>query len=205
VPPQRVAEMMLSLQQRGCHNINFVSPSHFVPQIVEALDIAAAQGLRLPLVYNCGGYESVETLKLLDGIFDIYMPDAKYASGEVAQQLSGATDYPERMQEGIREMHRQVGDLELDDRGTAFRGLLVRHLVLPNGLAGTKDTMAFLASLSANTYVNVMAQYRPCYRAGEVEAIARRPTPEEFREAVQMALDAGLTRLDDRRARIFFL
>ncbi len=204
VSPQRMAEMMLSLQQRGCHNINFVSPSHFVPQIVEALDIAA-EGLRLPLVYNCGGYESVETLKLLNGVFDIYMPDAKYASAEVAEQLSGAADYPERMQESIREMHRQAGDLELDDGGIAVRGLLVRHLVLPNELAGTEDTMAFLASLSPNTYVNVMAQYRPCHRAAEVEAIARRPTPNEFQEAVRMALDAGLTRLDDRRTRLLFL
>ena len=202
VAPERMAEMMLSLQKRGCHNINFVTPTHFVPQIVEALDVAAAQGLRLPLVYNCGGYESVETLKLLEDVFDIYMPDAKYSSSEAAEQLSGAPDYPERMQESIREMHRQVGDLELDDRGIAVRGLLVRHLVLPNGLAGTQEAMEFLASLSQNTYVNVMAQYRPCYRAGEVQAIARRITSGEFQEALRMALEAGLTRLDDRRARV---
>ncbi|MGD8237618.1 MAG: radical SAM protein, partial [Armatimonadota bacterium] len=180
VEPERVADMMLSLQERGCHNINFVSPTHLVPQIVEALDMAAAQGLRLPLVYNCGGYESVATLELLEGIFDIYMPDAKYSSGEVAAQLSEAPDYPERMRESIREMHRQVGDLELDDGGIALRGLLVRHLVLPNGRAGTKEIMEFLASLSANTYVNVMAQYRPCYNAGDVEAIGRRLAPEEY-------------------------
>jgi len=202
VAPERMAEMMLSLQQRGCHNINLVTPSHFVPQIVEALDIAADRGLRLPLVYNCGGYESVETLELLDGIFDIYMPDAKYASGEVAAQLSDASDYPERMRESIREMHRQVGDLQLDDGGIAVRGLLVRHLVLPDELAGTKDVMAFLASLSTNTYVNVMAQYRPCYKAGDVDGIARRITPDEFHEALQTARDAGLTRLDERRVRL---
>ena len=205
VAPERVADMMLALQQRGCHNINFVTPTHFVPQILEALDVAAARGLRLPLVYNCGGYESVETLKLLDGVFDVYMPDAKYADGEAAQRLSDAPDYPERMQEGISEMHRQVGDLELDDNGIAVRGLLVRHLVLPNGLAGSKEVMAFLASLSKNTYVNVMAQYRPCHRAGEVEAISRHITADEFGQAVRMALDAGLTRLDERRVSILLM
>ncbi len=202
VAPRQMAEMMLSLQQRGCHNVNFVSPTHFVPQIVEAIDIAAGEGLRLPIVYNCGGYESAETLKLLDEIIDIYMPDAKYSSGEVAEQLSEAADYPERMREGIREMHRQVGDLELDENGIAVRGLLVRHLVLPSDLAGTTDVMEFLASISADTYVNVMAQYRPCHKAGEVEAVGRRITREEFQQAVQATLDAGLTRLDDRRARL---
>jgi putative pyruvate formate lyase activating enzyme len=205
VPAERMADMMLALQRRGCHNINFVTPTHFVPQILEALHLAVGGGLRVPLVYNCGGYESLDTLKLLDGVFDIYMPDAKYASSEVAAQLSDAPDYPERMQESIGEMHGQVGDLELDDQGIAVRGLLVRHLVLPEGLAGTKQTMEFLASLSANTYVNVMAQYRPCHRAGEVETIARRITTSELQDAVQMALDAGLTRLDDRRARLLFI
>ncbi|MFQ6096234.1 MAG: radical SAM protein [Armatimonadota bacterium] len=201
----RLADMMLGLQEIGCHNINFVTPTHVVPQLLEALDIAAARGLRVPLVYNCGGYESIEILRLLDGVFDIYMPDAKYADPDVAKRLSDAPDYPEVMRAAITEMHRQVGDLQVDERGVAVHGLLVRHLVLPNGLAGTRDIMRFLASLSENTYVNVMAQYRPCYRAHAVPEVNRGPTREEFREAVQMALDAGLTRLDERRMRLIFL
>jgi putative pyruvate formate lyase activating enzyme len=205
VSAERLASMMLGLQEVGCHNINFVTPTHCVPQILESLDLAAAKGLRVPLVYNCGGYESVETLRLLDGVFDIYMPDAKYADSSVAERLSGAPDYPDAMREALREMHRQVGDLELDERGIARRGLLVRHLVLPNGLAGTGDVMRFLASLSESTYVNVMAQYRPCYRAHEVPELARPISRDEFAEAVQMALDAGLTRLDQRRMRLLFL
>ncbi len=198
VGPERLADMMIDLQRRGVHNINLVTPTHFLPQIIEALLIAARRGLEVPLVYNCGGYESVAALKLLDGIVDIYMPDAKYSDGEVAQQLSRAPDYPERMQSAIAEMHRQVGDLQINDDGIAQRGLLVRHLVLPNNLAGSAKIMRFLADLSLNTYVNVMAQYRPCYRAREIEQINRRPTVEEYRQAVQAALDAGLHRLDER-------
>ena len=198
VGPQRLADMMIGLQQRGAHNINLVTPTHFLPQILEALVIAARRGLKLPLVYNCGGYESVAALKLLDGIVDIYMPDAKYSDEEVAQQLSRAPDYPQRMKAAIAEMHRQVGDLRINEDGIAEHGLLVRHLVLPNNLAGTAAIMHFLANLSPDTYVNVMAQYRPCYRASEVEQISRRPTVEEYRQAVQAALDAGLHRLDER-------
>jgi len=198
VSTERLAEFMLELQRLGCHNINLVTPTHFVPQILEALVIAAEQGLEVPLVYNCGGYESVETLKLLEGVIDIYMPDAKYSDGRVAARLSGAEDYPQRMQAAIAEMHRQVGDLQIDERGLAQRGLLVRHLVLPNNLAGTADIMQFLANLSPDTYVNVMAQYRPCYRASEVQEISRRPTVAEYGAAVQAALDAGLHRLDER-------
>lgn len=198
VATEQLADMMIDLQRRGAHNINLVTPTHFLPQILEALLIAARRGLKVPLVYNCGGYESVAALKLLDGIVDIYMPDAKYSDGEVAQQLSRAPDYPQRMQAAIAEMHRQVGDLQMNDDGIAQRGLLVRHLVLPNNLAGTAEIMRFLADLSADTYVNVMAQYRPCYRASEVEQINRRPTVEEYRQAVQAALDAGLHRLDER-------
>jgi putative pyruvate formate lyase activating enzyme len=205
VSAERLASMMLGLQEVGCHNINFVTPTHCVPQILESLDLAAAKGLRVPLVYNCGGYECVETLRLLDGVFDIYMPDAKYADGAVAKRLSDAPDYPDVMRDALREMHRQVGDLELDERGIARRGLLVRHLVLPDGLAGTGDVMRFLASLSENTYVNVMAQYRPCYRAHEVPELARPISRDEFAGAVQMALDAGLTQLDQRRMRLLFL
>ncbi len=198
VSDERLADSMLELQRLGCHNINLVTPTHFVPQILEALVIAAEQGLAVPLVYNCGGYESVETLTLLAGVVDIYMPDAKYSDGLVAARLSGASDYPERMKAAIAEMHRQVGDLQIDERGLAQHGLLVRHLVLPNNLAGSEGIMRFLANLSTGTYVNVMAQYRPCYRAGEVNEINRRPTLAEYRDAVQAALDAGLHRLDER-------
>lgn len=167
VSPEEVARMMRELQRAGCHNINLVTPTHQVPQILHGLLLAAAGGLTLPVVYNCGGYESLETLRLLDGIVDIYMPDFKYADAEVAERYSGVPGYPAAAEAAIREMHRQVGDLALDRRGVAIRGLLVRHLVLPNGLAGTERVMRFLAGLSPDTYVNVMAQYRPCYRAQE--------------------------------------
>ncbi len=198
VTATELANIMVGLQERGCHNINFVSPSHFVPQILDALGPAIEDGLTVPLVYNTGGYDSLKTLRLLDGIVDIYMPDAKYADPEVAKRLSGAEDYPEVMRAAITEMHRQVGDLEIDENGIARRGLLARHLVMPEGLAGTQQIMQFLASLSEDTYVNVMAQYRPCYRANEFPEISRRITREDYREAVQAALDAGLHRLDER-------
>ena len=196
---EEFAGMMLTLQRHGCHNINIVTPTHIVPQMLSALQIAATNGLRVPLVYNCGGYESLETLKILDGVVDIYMPDFKYADPEVGQLLSKAKDYPSVAKAALKEMHRQVGDLVWDDDGIAQRGLLVRHLVLPNGLAGTPEVMQFLAEeISKSTYVNVMAQYRPCYRAYEFPEINRRPTRQEYQDAVQAALDAGLTRLDDR-------
>ncbi len=199
VSVDRLAQMMVDLQQRGCHNINWVTPTHQAPMLVEATQLALARGLRVPIVYNCGGYESVEALRLLDGIVDIYMPDAKYGGNEAGAQLSEAPDYWDRCREALLEMHRQVGDLEIDARGIATRGLLVRHLVLPEDMARTSVVMQYLASLSRDTYVNVMAQYRPQYRAGEVPAVARPLTREEFRRAVQEALDAGLHRLDDRR------
>jgi putative pyruvate formate lyase activating enzyme len=199
VSPEAVAQMMLSLQQKGCHNINWVTPTHQVPMLVHALQIALREGLHLPIVYNCGGYESLEVLRLLDGIVDIYMPDAKYGDNAVGRQLSGVPDYWDRCREALAEMHRQVGDLQVDPDGIAARGLLVRHLVLPEAMAGTGTIMAFLASLSPDTYVNVMAQYRPQYRAHEVPAIARPLTAAEFRRAVQTTLDAGLSRLDQRR------
>ena len=197
--PEALAAMMLSLQEQGCHNINFVSPSHQAPQILAALVVAVGSGLQVPLVYNTGGYDSPETLELLDGVIDIYMPDCKYADGEIAFKLSGVRDYWERNRAAVSEMHRQVGDLQLDERGVAHRGLLVRHLVLPNDCAGTARVMQFLASLSRGTYVNVMAQYRPCYDAPQAPEINRRITPEEYDRAVRAALDAGLHRLDDRR------
>jgi len=196
VPVRRLAEMMLDLQRMGCHNINFVTPTHQVPQILRALPLAVEGGLQVPLVYNCGGYESLETLRILDGVFDIYMPDFKYGDSEAAKRYSNAENYPEVAKAAFQEMHRQVGDLTLDRRGIARRGLLVRHLVLPNNLAGTGEVVRFLAELSEDTYVNIMAQYRPCYRAHEYPPLARRPTRAEYEEALQQARAAGLHRLD---------
>jgi len=198
VTTERLAAMMVDLQNSGCHNINFVTPTHVLPQILEALHLAINAGLTVPLVYNCGGYESIETLKLLDGVVDIYMPDAKYADSAAAAELSNAPDYVRHMQAALREMHRQVGDLQINAQGLAVRGLLVRHLVLPENLAGTADTMQFIASLSERTYVNVMDQYRPCYRADAYAPLCRGITPLEYEQAVRAALDAGLTRLDGR-------
>ena len=191
-----LARTMLRLQDLGCHNINFVSPTHQVPQILQALDLAVRAGLRLPLVYNSGGYESLEALRLLDGVIDIYMPDLKYADAAVAQRYSLVSDYPAVSQAAIREMHRQVGDLTVDVSGVARRGLLVRHLVLPNGLAGTRGAMEFLAGLSPNTYVNVMDQYRPCHLACQHPPLDRRVTRQEFDSALVIASAAGLSRLD---------
>jgi putative pyruvate formate lyase activating enzyme len=199
VSVERLAEMMLELQRRGCHNINWVTPTHQVPMLVEATRIAATDGLRVPIVYNCGGYESLECLRLLDGIIDIYMPDAKYGDNTGGEQLSGVPDYWDRCKEALAEMHRQVGDLELDEQGVATRGLLVRHLVLPGDMARTSAVVRYLASLSTDTYINVMAQYRPEHRARKVSAIARPPTRREFQAAVRAAVEAGLHRLDERR------
>ena len=195
----QLARVMLDLQAKGCVNINFVSPSHVVPQILEALSLAIPEGMKIPLVYNSGGYDSVETLKLLVGIVDIYMPDLKFMDGEVARKYCQAEDYPERVQEAVREMHRQTGDLVVNRQGIAERGLLVRHLVLPEGLAGTRRAMRFLArEISPATYVNLMAQYRPCGRAGEYPPLNRRPTAREFEEAGQIAEEEGIRRLDQR-------
>jgi putative pyruvate formate lyase activating enzyme len=204
VQAQLLAAIMLDLQNSGCHNINFVTPSHVVPQILGALLLAAEQGLQVPLVYNSGGYDRVETLKLLDGIVDIYMPDFKFWDTAVAATTCDAPDYPEVARAALIEMHRQVGDLLIDESsGLAVKGLLVRHLVLPGGMAGTADVMAFLAdALSPNTYVNVMSQYRPCARAGETPGLGGSLTREAYAQAVRQARDAGLTRLDQPR-RVF--
>lgn len=199
-----LAGMMLSLEKRGCHNINLVTPTHVVPQILAALVIAARNGLSIPLVYNCGGYESVETLKLLDGIIDIYMPDMKYSDEPHGRAFSGAKNYPEVNRKAVKEMHRQVGDLQLNGRGVATKGLLVRHLVMPNNIAGTKGVASFLAAeLSKNTYLNVMDQYRPTHRAHEIPRIARPLQKEEFLDAVNIALEYGLERLDGANDRSF--
>jgi putative pyruvate formate lyase activating enzyme len=206
VSAEEIAGMMLHLQGRGCHNINFVSPTHVIPQIMAALLIAAQKGLRVPLVHNTGGYDSLETLSLLDGIVDIYMPDMKYADEKVGRKYSKVKNYPQVNQAAVREMHRQVGDLVMDEQGIARWGLLVRHLVLPNGLAGTAEIVRFLAEeISPETYLNVMSQYRPTYKAHDYPDIDRRPTMEELEGAVSLAQEAGLTRLDERRPRLVWL
>jgi putative pyruvate formate lyase activating enzyme len=195
VSSTKLAEMMICLQEGGCHNINFVTPTHVVPQILEALVEAREMGLTAPLVYNSGGYDSVDTLRLLDGIIDIYMPDAKYGADSLAKKYSDAPDYTRIMKTAILEMQRQVGPLEIDDGGVAVRGLLVRHLVLPEGLAGTREVVRFLAEeVSPETYLNVMAQYRPCYKARSYPELSRPITLREYAEAVNIARAAGLDR-----------
>jgi putative pyruvate formate lyase activating enzyme len=202
VEPAELARMMLRLQALGCHNINLVTPSHVVAQIIAAVRIAAEQGLRLPLVYNTGGYDSAEALALLDGIVDIYMPDMKYGDATHGRTYSKTRDYVEVNRVAVREMHRQVGDLVLDARGIALRGLLVRHLVLPAGIAGTAQVLEFLASeISRDTYINIMDQYRPCYRADEHPPLDRRVTPGEMAQAFRLARRCGLHRLDDAHTR----
>lgn len=194
---EQLSRMMVTMQSLNCHNINFVSPTHYVPQILAALPYAIALGLSVPLVYNTGGYDSVETLELLDGIFDIYMPDFKYSTEEVAEEYSQARDYPRVAKQAIKEMFRQVGDLVLDDRGIALRGLLIRHLVLPSGLAGTQDVMQFLSQdISKNTYVNIMAQYYPCGDIPPGSPLSRRISKLEYLQAVEIAKKEGITRLD---------
>lgn len=201
--PEELAGVMLSLQGDGCHNINFVTPSHVVPQILEALPIAIKHGLRVPLVYNTSSYDLPETLQLLDGVVDIYMPDIKIWDEGHATRLLQARDYPRRAREAVREMHRQVGDLVLNDAGMAVRGMLVRHLVMPENVAGSKNWLKFLAELSTNTYLNIMDQYRPCNEAHDLPPIDRMITPDEFSEVVTHAKRLGLTRLDERDMGVF--
>jgi putative pyruvate formate lyase activating enzyme len=199
VEPEELADMMLSLQSQGCHNINFVTPSHVVAQIIAAVHIAAKKGLHLPLVYNSGGYDSPEALALLDGIIDIYMPDMKYGDSTTARNYSRVRNYVEVNFAAVKEMHRQVGDLRIDEHGIAQRGLLVRHLVLPENLAGTDEVLAFLAKeISVNTYLNLMDQYHPCYRADEYPLLARSITDDEYEYALALARKYGLHRLDQR-------
>ncbi len=196
---EKLGMMMVELQSLGCHNINFVTPTHYVPQILKALPFAIEKGLSVPLVYNTGGYDSLQALKLLDGVFDIYMPDFKYSDNGVAQQYSQVDDYFSVAKSAIKEMHRQVGDLLLDEKGIALKGLLVRHLVLPQGLAGTKNVMHFLAKeISENTYVNIMDQYRPCGRITPGSPLHRSITQDEYDQAVRLAREEGITRLDKR-------
>ncbi len=189
---EHLAQYMLRLQRYGCSNINFVTPTHVVPAIVAAIELGRKSGLTLPTVYNCGGYDSVDTLQLLDGYMDIYMPDMKYSDSAAAKELSAAPDYPEVNFAAVREMHRQVGDLQMED-DLATRGLLVRHLVLPNGLAGSAKVIDFLAGqISPKTVINVMDQYRPCYKASSHPKINRRPTLQEIESVRQYAIEKEL-------------
>ena len=197
VSEEELLRQMLALQALGCHNINLVTPTHVVPQILQALALAREEGMDLPVVYNCGGYESLETLGLLSGIIDIYMPDFKYGDNEAAGKYSGVDDYFERAGQALIEMHRQVGDLAVGPDGLARRGLLIRHLVLPGGLAGTERVMRFIAEeISLDSYVNIMAQYHPEYRAAEYPELNRRITADEYAAAVAAARRCGLKRLD---------
>ncbi|MBS7651079.1 radical SAM protein [Candidatus Bathyarchaeota archaeon] len=194
VREDKVAEYMISLQRRGCHNINFVTPTHYTPQLVKAIKLAILKGLNLPIVWNCGGYENVETIKLLEGIVDIYMPDMKYGRSDTAKEYSNAPDYFERCKEAVREMHRQVGDLVIEN-GIAKKGLLIRHLVLPEDGAGSEEVLRFIAEeISKNTYINIMDQYRPMYKAYKYDGLKRRPTFEEYGRVVKLARKFGLER-----------
>ncbi len=199
VEPEEIAGMMLALQRDGCHNINLVTPSHVVAEILAAVSIAARRGLRLPLVYNSGGYDSSEALALLDGVIDIYMPDMKYGDSAVARRYSHVRNYWEVNQAAVKEMHRQVGDLRISDEGVAERGLLVRHLALPADLANTEKVLEFLSRvISRNTYLNIMAQYRPCYRADDYPPLDRPITRKDYEDALGLAAKYGLRRLDRR-------
>jgi putative pyruvate formate lyase activating enzyme len=204
---EAIAEMMLELQALGCHNINFVTPEHVVPQVIEAIAAAIPMGLRVPIVYNTSAYDSMESLRLLDGLIDIYMPDFKFWERETAKRLAKAKDYPERARDTIREMHRQVGPLGFSADGLARRGVLVRHLVMPGQTTESAAIFKWLAEeLSPDTYVNIMGQYRPEYRVGDIAHdgtpkygdIQRRPIPVEMEEAHAAARTAGLWRIDGR-------
>jgi len=202
--PRALGRIMASLQVQGCHNINFVTPTHQVPAILAGLVHAVEAGLSMPLVYNSSGYDSVRTLRLLDGIFDIYMPDLKTLDRESAERYMGAPDYPRRGRDALREMHRQVGDLRIDSRGLAVRGLLLRHLVMPGGRATTREALTFLHDeISPTTYLNVMAQWRPAGESGRFPEIDRAITAAEYEEALRIAEEVGMTRLDKRKPRWF--
>ncbi|RPH49195.1 MAG: radical SAM protein [Desulfobacteraceae bacterium] len=197
VSDQQLAGIMLALQKSGCHNINFVTPSHVVPQILSALEIAVEKGLCIPLVFNTSSYDRVEILKILDGVIDIYMPDFKFWDPEIAAKACNAKEYPAFARKALAEMFRQVGDLVVDEDGIAHRGLIVRHLVMPRGHAGTREVMRFIAgNISKNTYVNIMFQYRPCGNANQFMEFSSRPSDRDFEEAVKVAKEEGITRID---------
>jgi putative pyruvate formate lyase activating enzyme len=200
VSNEELAAMMLALQQQGCHNINFVTPSHVVYQILAALEIAIPRGLSVPLVYNTGGYDLTSTLRLLEGVFDIYMPDFKFWDPDIAESACQAADYAQVACKALKEMHRQVGDLIIDDAGVARKGLIIRHLVLPDGMAGTGKIMRYIATqISTRSYVNIMSQYRPCGRAAEIRGFNTFLSPKDYRIALQAAEKEGITRLDRPR------
>lgn len=199
--PETLAQMMMDLQSKGCHNINFVTPEHVVPQILEALPLAVQMGLRLPLVYNTGAFDSLESIELLNGIVDIYLPDFKYWDERLAGEYLKAKNYPQAARAAVRAMHRQVGDLVFDEYGLAKRGVLVRHLVMPDNAKDTRSIMKYLAcELSPDTYINIMDQYRPAGKVTEnrYRKINRRTTEAEHLEAVQIGLEEGLHRFDHR-------
>jgi len=207
-PPERVAQMMLDLQGMGCHNINFVTPEHVVPQVLEALLIAVERGLRLPIVYNTSAYDALESLQLLDGVVDIYMPDFKIWDERLALKYLKAKDYPQAARQALIEMHRQVGVLKMDERGIAKRGVLVRHLVMPEDVAGTQEIMHFLANeLSADTYINIMDQYHPAGKVSDQKygEINRRLSGSELQGAQSAAEEARLWRFDRRQPGRFFV
>lgn len=191
--PEEVAKIMLNLEKRGCENINLVSPTHYIPQLMRAIDLAVGNGLNLPIVYNSGGYDAKDTLRLLDGFIDIYMPDLKYADTEVGKRLSGPEDYPVRAREAIQEMHRQVGDLEIDRDGIARHGLLVRHLLLPGGLSGTRDSLTWLAeNVSSRTAVNIMDQYYPAHQSCREPLLKQKNSNRDYEEVLEFAVKLGL-------------
>jgi len=195
ITTRELSDLMLDFQNKGCHNINFVTPTQFTPQIIAALPKAIEMGLSLPIVWNCGGYESLEVIKLLDGIIDIYMPDAKFSDSDLAKQFTDAGNYFVILKEILKEMFRQVSDLKIDSNGVAFRGLLIRHLVMPGNVGGTQQVLEFIAKeLSPENYVNIMNQYRPCYKANSNKLIARPITNAEFGEAIRQAWQIGLSR-----------
>lgn len=190
---EHLARIMLNLQKKGCHNINLVTPTHFTPQIMAALDIAASKGLMIPLVYNCGGYESIQTLKLLKGVVDIYMPDIKYGGKEEAEKYSNAPDYFEVAKRAIKEMHHQVGELDVSPDGIAKRGLIIRHLILPNNLAKTEQVLKFIKNeVSPGTYISIMSQYFPAYKATKIPELKRKITKKEYQKVLRFVRELSL-------------
>jgi putative pyruvate formate lyase activating enzyme len=197
VSDTELADMMMSLQQAGCHNINFVTPSHVVPQILCALEKAIEKGLTVPLVYDTSGFDSVETLKLLEGVIDIYMPDFKFWNPQIAGRFCDAPDYPEVVKRAVVEMHRQVGDLIMDESGIAQHGLIIRHLVMPGGMAQTREVMAFIANrISPDSYVNIMAQYKKYAPMDGIEALCKSISKHDYEIALREAKEQGLSRFD---------
>ena len=197
INPEQLSEIMIELQEQGCHNINWVSPSHVVPQLLEALYLAVKKGLRIPIVYNTSSYDSMESLKLLEGIVDIYLPDIKYLNNDFGKKYSKVKNYGNVVKENIKEMYRQVGDLKVDDRGIAYRGVLVRHLVLPNDISNTKEVLEFLKSVSPDIHVNVMSQYHPYFKAFDYPELNRMITSKEYFDALNYAEKLGLNLVKD--------